>query len=91
MIQESTEIKDQIRRFVITTAQSKGIAQVADDQSLLTSGIIDSLGIFRLVAFLEETFSVRIADDEIVHEKFQSIDEINRFVAAKLGNQNGKP
>ncbi len=91
MIQESAEIKEQIRRFVMTTAQSKGVTQVTDDQSLMTSGIIDSLGIFRLVAFLEENFSVRIGDDDIVHDNFQSINEINRFVAAKLRKKDGKP
>ncbi len=90
MIQESAEIKEQIRRFVLTTAQSKGVTQVTDDQSLMISGIIDSLGIFRLVAFLEENFPVRIGDDDIVHENFQSINEINRFVAAKLVKKDGK-
>lgn len=90
MIQESAETKEQIRRFVLTTARSKGVTQVTDDQSLMVNGIIDSLGIFRLVAFLEENFSVRIGDDDIVHENFQSINEIHRFVAAKLAKKDGK-
>ncbi len=90
MIQESAEIKEQIRRFVVDAAQGKGVNQVTDDQALMSSGILDSLGIFRLVAFLEEAFSVRIADDEIVHDNFQSIDEIDRFVIAKLAKKDGK-
>ncbi len=90
MIQESAEIKEQIRRFVVGCAQGKGVTEVADDQPLMSSGIVDSLGIFRLVAFLEEAFSLRIADDEIVHDNFQSIDEIDRFVTVKLAKKDGK-
>ena len=76
-------VKEQVREFVLENARSKGINQVADDQSLMESGIIDSLGIFRLVAFLEDSFRVRIADDEIVLENFQSINQIEQFVTAK--------
>jgi acyl carrier protein len=77
------DVKPQIREFILESARSKGINEVADTQSLMEAGIIDSLGIFRLVSFLEDNFRVRISDDEIVPENFQSIDEIDRFVAAK--------
>jgi acyl carrier protein len=76
-------VREQVREFVLENARSKGINEVSDDQSLMVSGIIDSLGIFRLVSFLEDTFRVRISDDEIVPENFQSIDEIEKFVSHK--------
>ena len=82
------DIKDQIREFVLENARSKGINEVGDEQSLMESGIIDSLGIFRLVAFLEDNFRVRISDDEIIHENFQTINEIERFVSAKQAKKN---
>ena len=68
------DVKPQIREFILESARSKGINEVADTQSLMEAGIIDSLGIFRLVSFLEDNFRVRISDDEIVPENFQSID-----------------
>jgi len=43
--------------------------------------------IFRLVNFLEDTFSLRMADAEIVNENFESIDEIERFVNGKLAKK----
>jgi acyl carrier protein len=82
---EST--KEQIRQFVMENAQAKGIQQVSDDESLMAAGIIDSLGIFRLVSFLEDSFGLRIGDDEIVHENFQSINHIESFVANKLAKK----
>jgi len=80
-------MKAQIRQFVMENAQAKGITHVADDESLMAAGIIDSLGIFRLVSFLEDTFRVRISDDEIVPDNFQSINHIESFVAAKLAKK----
>ena len=83
-MQDTESMKEQIRQFVLDTAQRKGIGSVADDESLTANGIIDSLAIFRLVSFLEDTFSLRIADDEIVNENFKSVNDIERFVVAKL-------
>jgi acyl carrier protein len=80
-------VKDQVREFVLENARSKGINQVSDEQSLMESGIIDSLAIFRLVAFLEDNFRVRISDDEIIPENFQSVDEIEKFVSGKLAKK----
>jgi acyl carrier protein len=80
-------MKEQIRQFVMENAEQKGITQVSDDESLMASGIIDSLGIFRLVSFLEDTFRIRVGDDEIVHDNFQSVNHIESFVAAKLAKK----
>jgi acyl carrier protein len=85
-----TDIKTQIRQFVLENAQSKGIKEVSDTDSLTELGIIDSLGIFRLVSFLEDNFNVRIGDEEIVTDNFQTVNEIERFVAAKQAAKGEK-
>lgn len=84
MTQQVQSTKDQIREFVKEAAQRKGVTDVTDTLSLVQSGVIDSLGIFRLVSFLEENCKVRIADEEIVGENFETIDDIERFVTTKL-------
>jgi acyl carrier protein len=81
---QPTEIKDQVRGFITKIATRKGVTSVADDDSLITTGVLDSMGIFRLVSFLEETFSVAIDDEEITGENFSSINAIQEFVAAKF-------
>jgi acyl carrier protein len=84
MTTKETTVKDQIRQFVCTElASAKGIAVVADDESLIENGVVDSLGIFRLVTFLEETFRVKIGDEEISAENLQSVDMIEQFVLRK--------
>lgn len=80
----AVNIKDQIRQFVTEElAAAKGINQVTDDESLIDNGVVDSLGIFRLVTFLEENFGVKVADEEISAENLQSIDMIEQLVISK--------
>lgn len=72
------------------SAQGKGIKEIGDEDSLTESGVIDSLAIFRLVSYLEETIGVHIGDEEIVQDNFRSIADIERFVSAKMGSQTDK-
>jgi acyl carrier protein len=87
---EEISVKDQVREFVLEYARGRGITAVADDESLLKNNIIDSLGVFRMIAFLEETFPITIEDTDMVPESFQTIKEIEGLVAGKLGKANGE-
>ncbi|HEX5136667.1 MAG TPA: acyl carrier protein [Planctomycetota bacterium] len=75
--------KDQIRAFICRRFPLAVTAGVTDEDSLLDSGIIDSLGILDLVAFLEKTYGIRIGDEELNPGNFDSIASVARFVAAK--------
>jgi acyl carrier protein len=86
-MQDTQSTKDQIRQWVLETAERKGISTVTDDESLTANGVIDSLAIFRLVSFLEDNFAVKIADEEIVNDNFKSVNDIVRFLEAKLGSK----
>jgi acyl carrier protein len=77
------ETRDPIRAFVRRRFPLAVTAGVTDDDSLLDSGIVDSLGILDLVAFLEKTFGIRVGDDELNPANFDSIASVARFVATK--------
>jgi acyl carrier protein len=83
-------IKARLLPFIMENAQSKGITQVGDDDSLTETGIVDSLGIFRLVSFLEETFGIRVGDEEITNQNFESIRTIESFINGKLAAKGEK-
>ncbi len=81
-------LKDQIRNFILENLASvKGITSFQDDESLMDNGVIDSLGIFRLVSFLEEDLGVRVSDEEINPENLKSVDTIEQIVIAKSKNR----
>jgi acyl carrier protein len=77
-------LKDQIREFIqVQLAEPKGISSFTDDESLMETGVIDSLGIFRLVSFLEEDLRVRVSDEEINADTLKSVNTIEELVLRK--------
>jgi acyl carrier protein len=52
-----------------------------ESTDLIAQGIIDSLGLMRLVSFLEENCQVQILDEEMVAENFRTVATIQDFVA----------
>jgi len=54
------------------------------DQDLLSAGIIDSLGILRLVAFMEDQLGIQVLDEDVVFENFSSIKVMNDYVCGRL-------
>ncbi len=83
------DVKEKVRAFVLEYAAGKGLTEVKDDEPLLTTNIIDSLGSFRMIAFLEETFPLTIEDTDMVPENFQTLNDVESFVAGKLGKASG--
>jgi acyl carrier protein len=55
----------------------------ADSQ--LLNGIVDSLGLMQLVAFLEEEFQIEVDDSDISKECFSTVTDIGRLVGNKIG------
>ncbi len=81
------DIKDSIKNYVISELVSDSQhANLGDTDQLIESGIIDSLGIMKLIGFLEDNLSVEIDDMELVPENFASIEAITTLVQRKLGN-----
>jgi acyl carrier protein len=63
---------------------------VFDDAcSLLEAGILDSTGAMELVAFLENTFSIDVMEEDIVADNLDSIDQIFGFTVRKVEGRVG--
>jgi acyl carrier protein len=75
-------VREQVRRFIIDTFLY-GEGTVQDDQPLFDSGIIDSLGFVKLLAFLEATCQVSMDMSEVGMESFNTLDEIVKTIEAK--------
>lgn len=75
------EIHDYISRNFLFS--DKGF-QYGNDASFLEEGIIDSLGIIELVAFVEKRFGISVADHELLPENFDSVNKLCSFITSKL-------
>jgi acyl carrier protein len=58
-----------------------------DDASLLEEGILDSMNVMEMVAFLEEQFDLTVEDAEIIPDNFDSITRMAAYVAKKANEQ----
>lgn len=60
-------------------------AEIGNDTKLIEQGIVDSMGIFRLIAFLEEAFDLEIEPDAVVLENFETVNAVAALIT------NSKP
>jgi acyl carrier protein len=75
-----------LRSFVIENFLFGEEGKLGNDDSFLESGIIDSTGVLELVRFLEATFSIKVADEELTPDNLDSINKIVSFLQGKLSS-----
>jgi len=56
---------------------------LADGDSFLEKGIVDSTGIMEVILFIEEEFGFTVADDEMIPDNLDSVDALVAFVSRK--------
>jgi acyl carrier protein len=72
-----TEIRNQLTKMGFIGAS----APLADEDSLMDSGAIDSLRLMDLVTRLEALYGITVDQDDLIPENFDSIEGIARYVA----------
>lgn len=69
-----------LKTFIETKLLMDMEVQIGFDDDLLLSGLVNSLGVMRLVAFTQDHFGITIPAEDVVIENFQSIDAIVRYL-----------
>lgn len=54
-----------------------------NEDSFLENGIVDSMNVMEIVAYVEDTYSIKIEDNEIVPANFDSVASISNFIRSK--------
>lgn len=79
-------IEDKVRTFIVEELNWDGSpSELTDEYPLIDRHVLDSLGLFQLVSFIEAEFGVSIDDEELTPEHFGTLQEIARLVQAKRG------
>jgi acyl carrier protein len=79
-----SNLEMEIRQFIIENyVLTEGMEQLDGDESLMDRGIIDSIGVFALVDFIEQQYSITVSDGEITPENLDSINRIVAFIISK--------
>jgi acyl carrier protein len=79
-------VQRRLREFIVEELQWEGSpADLTDDLQLIEQNVLDSLGLFQVVSFIETTFGVEIRDEDLLPEHFGTLDSIARLVNSKTG------
>jgi acyl carrier protein len=76
------ELSDKIKEFIRTEVSPElQLSQLTDEEPLIESGVIDSLGVLKIMSFLDESFGVDLSSEEIRLENFKNVRTICDLVA----------
>lgn len=79
----SDAIKSKVRKFIVENFLFGDDKGLEEDTSFLDEGIIDSTGMLELIDFIGDEFSIQVADEELVPENLDSINNVTAFVGKK--------
>jgi acyl carrier protein len=77
-------MKKIIRHYIMENllfTEDESILQ--DSDSFLDGGIIDSTGVMEIILFIEETFGIKVNDDEMLPANLDSVDNLAAFIQRK--------
>lgn len=77
---DQSDIKESVRAFIL---RSINLAQLADDDDLFESGIVNSLFAVQLTTFIEKHFTIEIEMDDLDMANFRSLNAMAAFVLRK--------
>jgi len=82
-------IRMSLKKFITETFMF-GQGELNYDTPLFETGIVDSMGFIKLLAFLEKNCGVALDMSEITMENFRTINEIYAKIGSKLAEKNKK-
>ncbi len=78
-------VKERIKEFITKSTFIDG-ARIDYTTMIFKEGILDSMGLVSLIAFLEEEYKISTDDTDLVEENFETIDAIAAFIGRKSDN-----
>ncbi len=79
-----SDIQKQVREFIVESfMMGQDESELSNGESFLESGLIDSTGILEIVTYLEESFEVEVADEEMIPQNLDSVDNLVAYIGQK--------
>ncbi len=79
----SESVIQEISTFVRDRFRVPETSMIGVDTELFREGIVDSMGVLTLIAFLEQTFEIQIEPREMLLANFETIAAMRDFVMLK--------
>lgn len=72
-----------IEKFIATQILKQPNRRIAADESLISSGLIDSFSLMDLALYVEDTFGVRIEDTELNANTFDNLNQLAMLIESR--------
>jgi acyl carrier protein len=72
--------KDSLENFIKTEILRNRNAKIGENDDLIGAGILDSLGVLQIITFIEKSFKIRVKDEDVVYENFNSLGTIVNYL-----------
>ena len=79
----TTEIISPIEKFIAEKILKQPNKVITADESLISSGLIDSFNLMDLALFIEDTFGVRVEDTELYAETFDTLEQLAALISSR--------
>jgi acyl carrier protein len=76
-------VSEQIQSFILDQFPLARKHNFDSTTPLLDTGLLDSLGILDVVAFVEQKFGIILGDEDLVPENFQTVEHLSAFLVKK--------
>jgi acyl carrier protein len=83
------DVAGRIKEFIKEEILFEDADATLNDDTPLLSGVMDSLSLMQLVAFLEDEFDVEIDDADMTADQFRTVADIEKLVNQKVGQKTG--
>jgi acyl carrier protein len=74
------DVKSTIKKFLL---RSINLTDIADDEDLFESGMVNSLFAVQLTTFIEKSFGIEIGAEDLEIKNFRSLSAATQFVKSK--------
>ena len=69
-----------LEKYIATQILKQPNRKISQEESLLTSGLIDSFSLMDLALFVEDTYGVRIEDTELNSNTFDNLAQLASLI-----------
>lgn len=73
-------IEDKVKKYITENILFSSAYPFSDETSFLENGVVNSMNVMELVAYVEEAFGMDVADNDIVPANFDSIRNLAGFI-----------
>jgi acyl carrier protein len=81
-------VKADVRQFIVSSWLSGDERGFDEQTDLQQTGILDSFSTLSLVAFMEDTFEIRLDPADVNSETFRTVDSVTRLILNKIARSS---